>query len=485
MTVSGSGPLAGLAAERRLVRGLTVAVAVVALLVVAGFAFVPLPEDPLEGTFLTPDSPDWLSAGLAFAGHGTTHNDRPPLLPSIYALLYLTGAERLVSLLHPAAALLVLLLGKLGFQAHYLMADLLAASLSALAAAALADLRRSPGAIFRFAVFFVAAQSAQNVLPLLLPAFVLFLAVERRSFERRSLVAAAAVLTVSPLLLAAAHIVIARAAGTATYPHLGYLGFLGASGLRFYPLAAIGLFGPLLPLGAAGVSSGSGFDRGGRLLLAASVGSALLFFGLFYEWLAVRFLVFLAIPLVVLAASEVARLLRGPRPWVGFAMLAFNAVYGNLTHVDPFWPAVPLAPGMGVVAELEKLDPAYVQPWRFRVGTASVDWVPKLLARPDRLPPGVADRLFFSREESAEIARLAEAVRPAPGVTGLLDPVHGVTNLYVASVALRGPVRTFDPADREVRFVLLRRGTARPEGFRTVREGGRYLLLERANPADH
>ena len=149
------------------------------------------------------------------------------------------------------------------------MADLLAASLSALAAAALANLRRNPGAAWSFAALFVAAQAAQNVLPLLVPAFLLYLVVERDSFPRRSLVAAVTILAVTPLLLAAVHVAIARSAGTAAYNlHVGYLGFLGLSGLRFYPVAALGLFGPLLPLAMAGTSSRSGLDRGARVLLA-------------------------------------------------------------------------------------------------------------------------------------------------------------------------------------------------------------------------
>lgn len=501
-----TGPVRG----RPLARALALAVVLAALLHGAGLAFVPLPADPLEGAFLRPDSPDWLAAGLSLAGYDTTHNDRPPLLPALYALLYLAGLERLVTLVHPTilllaawaasrlarrvcadplaglvAPLLVLLLGKLAFLSRYLMADLLAASLAALALAALADLRNHPRAAPRFALLLVAAQAAQNVLPLVFPACALFLFVERRSFSRKGLATAAAALFLSPLLLAGVHVAIARAAGAPAYPHVGYLGFLGAKGLLFYPLAALGFLGPLVPLGVAGLARASAFERGGRLLLAASAASVAVFFGLFYEWLAVRFLVFLALPLVVLAAAEVLRLLRGPRPLLGWAALALHAVYGSLGHVDPFWPAVPLAPGTGVVAELEKLDPAHVQPWRLRVGTAEVDWVPRVLARPDRLAPGVADGLFFSRAENVELARLAAAVRPAPGVTGLLDPVHGVTNLYVASVALRGPVRTYDPSDGEVRFVLLRRGAERPEGFRTRAEGPLFLLLERGPAGGH
>lgn len=501
----------GAARGRSLARALALGVVLAALLHGAGLAFVPLPADPLEGAFLTPDSPDWLAAGLSLAGYDTTHNDRPPLLPALYALLHLAGLERLVTLVHPATLLLaawaasslarrvcadplaglvaplfVLLLGKLAFLSRYLMADLLAASLAALALAALADLRTRPRAAPRFALLLVAAQAAQNVLPLVFPACLLFLLVERRSFSRRSLATAAAALCLSPLLLAGVHLAIASAAGTPVYNlHVVYLGFLGGKGLLFYPLAALGLLGPLVPLGIAGLARGSAFDRGGRLLLGASVASVALFFGFFYEWLAVRFLVFLALPLVVLAGAEVLRLLRGPRPVLGWAALALHAVYGSLGHVDPFWPAVPLAPGTGFVAELEKLDPAHLQPWRLRVGTAAVDWVPRVLARPDRLPPGVADGLFFSRAENAELARLGAAVRPAPGVTGLLDPVHGVTNLYVASVALRGPVRTFDPDDGEIRFVLLRRGAARPEGFRTRAEGPLFLLLERDRAGGH
>lgn len=506
-----SGAGAGPAHARSLARALAFAVVLAALLHGVGLAFVPVPADPLEGAFLNPDSPDWLAAGLSLAGYDTTHNDRPPLLPALYALLYAAGLERLVSLLHPAflllaawaaatlarrvsadphaglvAALLVLLLGKLAFVARYVMADLLAASLAALALAALADLRTNPRAAPRFALLLVAAQAAQNVLPLLFPACLLFLVVERRSFPRRALATAAAALVLSPILLAAVHLAIARAAGTPAYNlHVVYLGFLGAKGLLFYPLAALGLLGPLVPLGATGLAGRAAFDRPGRLLLGASVASVAVFFGFFYEWLAVRFLVFLAIPLAVLASAEVLRLLRGPRPWAGWAVLALHALYGNLGHVDPFWPAVPLAPGTAVVAELEKLDPAHVQPWRLRVGTAPVDWVPKTLARPERLPPGVADGLFFSREENAEIARLGAAVRPASGATGLLDPVHGVTNLYVASVALRGPVRTFDPADAGIRYVLLRRGAERPEGFRTLGEGALFLLLERDASGGH
>lgn len=499
------------ARERRLRVSVRAALAVALLLAAASLALVPLPADPLEGAFLTPDSPDWLAAGLSLAGYPTTHNDRPPLLPALYALLYLGGLERLVSLLHPAvlllaawsaaslarraspdpllaplAALLVLLLGKLGFLSRYVMGDLLAASLSALALAALADLRSRPRALARFALLFTAAQAAQNVLPLLLPACALFLLAERRALRPRDLAGAAAVLAGSPVLLWAAHLAISRAAGTQAYNlHVVYLGFLGWKGLAFYAVAGLGLLGPLLPLGIAGLARRSPFDRAGRLLLAAPVASVALFFGLFYEWLAVRFLVFLAIPLAVLAAAEAARLLRGAAPWAGVAALAAHAVYGNLGHVDPFWPAVPLWPGTGVVAELEKLDPAHLQPFRFRAGTAPVDWVPRVLARPESLPPGVADRLFFSREEAREIARLAAVVRPAAGPTGLLDPLHPVTNVYVASAALRGRVRPFDPADGGLRYVLLRRGEAPPAGFRPLGEGERFVLLERAPAAPH
>jgi hypothetical protein len=46
-------------------------------------------------------------------------------------------------------------------------------------------------------------------------------------------------------------------------------------------------------------------------------------------------------------------------------------------------------------------------------------------------------------------------------------------------------VRTFDPADGEIRFVLLRRGAVRPDGFRTLGEGARCLLLERDAAGDH
>jgi hypothetical protein len=455
-----------------------------------GFLLVsPTPSDPLESVWLTPDSPDWLAAGLQLAGENVTCNDRPPLVPLVYAALYRLGFERAIPKIHElsffllvaatsflawkttrdkTATLLALLLasanGTLWFLSRFLMADVPAAALSAAAAACLVGALSSVRYAVAFVAFALAAQSTQNVLPILFPPFLFFLLVARKTFERPlAFRIALAGLLASPLALAAYHLAMRRETG-GVYPHVTYLGFSAADLPRF-AWAVVTLLGPvalLAPLfGTALLRRG---EDAARRMLAVWAVTGFLFFALFYRYFAKRFALFFAPALVVLAAWGLARWIDDRRPaWraAGACVIAASLWLGTLSSLFPYETDLVLAPGVAV--------PGSRPP-------DSYGFVHRRVANPEALRAPFGGGVFADIAELRGLARAhPEAV--ASGQIALVDARRQVVYVYITSVAFRSPVAFAELAAPLDRFTwILVRKPERPANRKLVAESASWAL---------
>jgi len=505
MPVPGAASPSKIPAELRAVRLVVVLVAAAQI----GFLIASaVPTDPIASVWLTPDSPDWLASGLSLAGERVTTNDRPPLLPLLYAGLYSAGLERLIPKLHelaffllagsvawlawratrdPTTALLAALVvqvnGTIWLLAHFVMADVTAAGLSACAAACLLAAPGRLAAGIGFGLFFLAALATQNVLPILLPAFVLFVVLARRRFGRRELGAVLAGLVFGPALIAGYHVLRARSSGgpAAFGLHLPYLG-LAPGGLVSYPWAALTLFGPLLvalPLAFAGRDAER---RAERELLVVWLVAGFLFFAVFYRFFAKRFVLFYAPPIAVFLAVSLHRILawasRGGRSrrLVGYAALAALVWFGTIVPLHAFEPRLALAPGVAV-APRGLADPAHA---------ADAGCVFGDVARPAFL------RERFARSVFDDVDALLALSRRVPAAVGhgdvaLVDARRQDVYVYLVSVIFRAPVAFAAPSDHEAlaraAWVVARKPEApEPGAFLRVAETGAYALFRRSAP---
>ena len=467
----------------------------------------PLPDNPLLGVHLSADSPDWLAEAYAFQGTPTTHGDRPPLLPLVYAGLDALGAARLIAIFHPLvffalvafvsllgweaggaragalAGILTLLSGKIFYQSFILGGDVLATALSAGCAVSLLASVRRPKLAGIFVLTYALALSAQNVLPILLPALaVLVLRSWSRFASSGTRWTCAAALVLVPAVLALGHLWNARASGERAYGiHLPYLGF-GWDGLAFYPLCVVSLLGVAGPLAMAALGAKEGWGgsperRGAALLSGVWLLSWALFFGVFYRWLTMRFVVYAAPPAFALSGVLLARLVERGRVFFAGGLVGLHAWLGLLTHVEPYRATLPVAPGVAVAADLS-LDPARAPRWRLLRGPASlVAPLHEILFRPETIPMSELDKLFWSRAEVRELVALSHVAPRFCREIALVDPVHGVTNRYFLSAAFRARVKEPGPAAGP-QLLVARRGSSVPAGYSSLAETPSFQLFE-------
>lgn len=500
----------------RLLAAVVVAVAVVQLL---GIVRVGV-RDPLLSPFLAPDSPDWLSAGLELRGFSVICNDRPPLLPALYSLLDAVHAWGAIPALHLLffqllvagvaalawqvtcdvelallSALVTQLNGVLWYQAHFVMADVPAAAVSTLAVVALLGASTRRAGTVAFALLLPAALSTQDVLPILAPPLALYLWSSRRSLPRSRFLACGAVLVLSPLLVTLLHRHVTPDAARAPYSiHTILLGFQ-LEGLAFYPWALLCLFGPfvlLLPvflldfLGERPAPS--------RWLLVTWFVSGFAFFALFYRYLALRFLLFFAPPVLIGIAWVLRRLMdlggRRLHPVAAALPLGVFAWFALLTPQTPYYPAICLAPGLAVLPVKPDGEPRDPNHFAF-AGALHVDRRPetsdfawRYVRHPERARPAIESGMFSLRE-IAELVALGHAA--GPGRTVAIVDSPGPTMLYFVSAGLRAPARVLgaeaDAACGEVPgagLLLIRRGTRTLPCFVPYLATDTFRLLRRA-----
>ena len=178
------------------------------------------------------DSADWLSAGLEMAGYGTTCNDRPPVVPAVYAVLYRSGLERFIQTLHQLsffafvgamawltwavtgdrtlaalAAFLTAANGSIWYQAQFILVDVPVTALSAATAACLIGAAGTPRRALAFCGLFAVTLGTHSVAPILVPAFLFYLlAIRKRAPSRLAWRLAVAGLLASPVAFLAYHL---------------------------------------------------------------------------------------------------------------------------------------------------------------------------------------------------------------------------------------------------------------------------------------
>jgi 4-amino-4-deoxy-L-arabinose transferase-like glycosyltransferase len=305
----------------------------------------------LDYPFMDGDSWDWIANGLFLGGADVRYSGRPPLVPLLLALLDRAGALSLFPLLNvaafhaallalyrtaarlsgrpaAAAATLVLLVNH-GLQtlALQVMADVLAAVLLVAAFALFTRAESRPRDLLSTGLLVGLSSLAQPAALLTLPAAALALLAARRTGRRTplSLLVLAALLAVLPQALWAAYKLAAfGTAGDLLARHTHLVRFhLDAVGHYAWGFVALlGLPAALLALAGAGLAIRRPWSAP-RLAALGFAASLAVFFVLFYDFNAQRFLVYALAPLGLFLAEGAAALarLRRPAVWAGAVLL--------------------------------------------------------------------------------------------------------------------------------------------------------------------
>ncbi len=347
------------------------------------------PDPALGYPFLGGDTFSWLLSAQALLGEPVRHALRPPVLPLVLALLSRCGLLSIFPLLglafqHAAAlgahvvlrsrfgrpvafvtGLLVLVGTSVLILAFQVMADLPAAILLGASCAAFLAAGRSPRRYELAGLLAgLSAVTQQAALLLPLPMAITVIAFRRDHLRRVHLWLGAVAFAVFP---ASWFVAKKLAAGTFLDVGLRQWGLLGfhPENASYYLVAALSFWGwPALVLAVAGAVSsvralagrrrgagrGPGRDRdeaAWALFPLLTVVVLVLFFALFYDFLAKRFLVYAFFPALVLVARGLSRL-AGSRAFAPAAVLAVSIAA---------WPlANPELSSMAVVWPLPSVD---------------------------------------------------------------------------------------------------------------------------------
>lgn len=334
------------------------------------------PDLGLDYPFLGGDSLDWLLNARALAGADVRNSVRPPLLPLVLALLRRFGCLSLFPLLnlafHHAAAvgthlalrrrfggaaaftcgLLVLLDASVLLLALQVMADLPAAILLGASCAAFLAAGRRPGLyVAAGALAGLSAVTQQAALLLPLPVAITLLATRRADLRRRALWTGVAVFAAFPAAWFVAKRVLAGTfldAGVLQWSLLGvqpenvphYL----VAGLSFWgwPALVLLVLGAVASLRELTRSDGDAEDSAWALFPLVTTLTLLGFFGLFYDFLAKRFLVYALFPALPLVARGLSTLrgtrLLAPASLLAVAVAAWPLPNPELANRATLWP---------------------------------------------------------------------------------------------------------------------------------------------------
>jgi hypothetical protein len=385
----------------------------------------------------------------------------------------------------------------LWYQAHFVMADVPAAAVSTLATVALLGASTRRAGVAAFALLLPAALSTQDVLPILAPPLALYLWSSRRDLPRNRVLACGAILVLSPILVTLAHRHVTPSAAREPYSiHTVLLGFQ-LEGLVFYPWALLCLFGPLVILVPVFLLD---FLRErpapARWLLVTWFASGFAFFALFYRYLALRFLLFFAPPILIGVAWVLRRLMdwggRRLHPVAAALPLGVFAWFSLLTPQTPYYPAICLAPGLALLPVKPDGEPRDPNQFAFagalhadrRPDTADFAW--RYLRHPERSRPAIESGMFSLRE-IGELVALGHAAGPGRTVAMVDSP--GPTMLYFTSAALRAPLQLVGGESGGVcgempgaGLLLVRRGVTPAPCFVPYLATDTFRLLRRGAP---
>lgn len=423
-------------------RVLGVGVALYLLKVVAIVAGRPLAEYPI----LFPDSFDWLTNGLFYAGVPLDMTGRWPLSPLIYSLFFRLHLENAIPLLGPLyLGLTALWLGTVGRRAmgdaaifaavllatnHFVLpnalvvgSDMLAAGLAAagLLAFLLALVESYPSWFLIAAALLALSLQAQVAAELLLPALLVLYCYAPEANPLRRVTAACRDRWLWTALLVAVLVpglVFAWrwASGGAFFQHTqvdhaGLLGFSTANA-GYYAWSCLALWSiPVTLLMVVGIVMGwrTRAERRVVLGLVLAIVMNALFFVLLYRWRDNRFVLYWTIPAFLLAGMGLAALPARAR-WVVFAL---TVVWSNLTHVAEatgFNVAVVWAPGHAAVMDYFS---GAITPDKAPAGSYTRILRGYLKERAEAIKAADGDDIYISRDRQLTAELAATYVPPA------------------------------------------------------------------------